>query len=150
MNASTVKPTPLHIEVTLNNEETGAILHINCQSDGKRARWSNLKDKEEGSEQAKRGWLGKLGCLLKVHGNITCEWFHSTVGLTPTCHILQTYSTTHGHIGLQTFLRTTNSLSRSARWMETIILKKITIYMVGPPLPLLCTTLLTIYFRWRA
>lgn len=72
MNMGTVKPTPLPIDVTLNQEETKAILHINCKSDGKRARW--YEDKEEGREWAKRSWLGKLGCLLKVHGNIKCQW----------------------------------------------------------------------------
>jgi len=78
VNMDTMIPPSLHFEATLNQEETGAILHINCQSDGKRAKWS--KDKEEGSEQAKRVWLGKLGCLLKVHGNITCQCqFHSPV-----------------------------------------------------------------------
>ena len=78
MNAGTMKPPPLHIDVTPNQEETGAMLHINCPSDGRRARWSEVK--EEGSEQAKRIWLGKLGCLLKVHGHITCQWFLSPVG----------------------------------------------------------------------
>jgi hypothetical protein len=35
MNMGTTKTPPLSINVTLNQKEDGAILHINCQSDGK-------------------------------------------------------------------------------------------------------------------
>ena len=72
MNNNTMESSPLLIDVTLNQEGDGAILHINCQSDGKAERW--LEDGEEGGIQAKNVWLGKLGCLLKLHGGIECQW----------------------------------------------------------------------------
>ncbi|KAF9790947.1 hypothetical protein BJ322DRAFT_1216507 [Thelephora terrestris] len=59
---------PLPMNITLNQEGNGAILHINCQSDGTKTRWVN--NREEASTQAEKVWLGKLGCLLKLHGNI--------------------------------------------------------------------------------
>jgi len=74
---NTMKYPPLPINVTLNQDGDGAILHINCQSDGKKERWP--EDKEEGSTQAKDLWLGKLGCLLKWHGDIECQWPHLSV-----------------------------------------------------------------------
>jgi len=67
---NTMELPPLPIPVTLNQTGTGAILHINCQSDGQVARW--MVDKEESDGWAKQVWLGKLGCLLKLHGNIKC------------------------------------------------------------------------------
>ena len=42
------------------------------------ARW--MEGKEEGSEGAKQVWLSKLGCLLKLHGNIKCQWPCSPMG----------------------------------------------------------------------
>ena len=38
-----------------------------------------MVDKEEASTQAKNLWLGKLGCLLKLHGGIECQWSHSSM-----------------------------------------------------------------------
>jgi len=35
-----------------------------------------MEDGEEDTAQAKEGWLWKLGCLLKLHGNIECQWPH--------------------------------------------------------------------------
>ena len=73
---------PLPIHVTLNNSRTGAILHINLQSDGKEERW--MEDEQESDPQAKQHWLRKLGCLLKVHGDIECQWPHPPVNTTTT------------------------------------------------------------------
>jgi len=73
-NKSTMELPPLPINVTINQAGTKAILHINCQSDGKVARW--IEDKGEGDAWAKQVWLGKLGCLLKLYGNIECQWPH--------------------------------------------------------------------------
>ena len=76
-NTNTMEGPPLHINVTHNPQENRAILHIDCQSDGKVERW--MKDREEAREEAKNVWLGKLGCLLKIHGRIKCQWPHSSV-----------------------------------------------------------------------
>ena len=70
---------PLPVRITLNQEGTEAILHFNCQSDGRVERW--LEDKEESSDQAKQVWLSKLGCLLRVHWDFECQWFDSPVEL---------------------------------------------------------------------
>ena len=67
---------PLVIEVTPNHEGTGAILHVNSLSDGSSKRWM---EGEEASAQAKQGWLWKLGCLLKIHGNIECQCPHCSM-----------------------------------------------------------------------
>ena len=75
-NKNTMEILPLHINVMHNQDGNGAILHIDCQSDGKVERW--MED-EEASTQAKNLWLGKLGCLLKLHGNIECQWLHSSM-----------------------------------------------------------------------
>jgi len=71
-NKNTMELPPLPIDVTTNQEGNGAIFHIDCQSDGKAERW--IEDEEEVSTQAENLWLGKLGCMLKVHGRIKCEW----------------------------------------------------------------------------
>jgi len=76
-NKNTMELPPLPISVTLNQKSTGAILHINCQSDGKATR--EREDREEGHLQAKQTWLGKLGCLLKIYGEIECQWLHSSM-----------------------------------------------------------------------
>jgi hypothetical protein len=60
----------LTIEVSPSLDETGATLQINCPSDGSSQMWM---EGEEASRQAKQGWLCKLGCLLKIHGNIKCQ-----------------------------------------------------------------------------
>lgn len=65
-----IESPPLKIEVTPSLDKTGAIFHINCQSDGSSQRWTGG---EEASTQAKQSWLWKLGCLLKIHGNIQCQ-----------------------------------------------------------------------------
>jgi len=62
-----MESTPLPIEVTPSHDGTGAILHVNFPSDGTSERWM---EGEEASTQAKQAWLWKLGCLLKIHGNI--------------------------------------------------------------------------------
>lgn len=59
---------PFPINITLNKEGDGAILHANPKSDARASRWA--VDYEESTSQAKQGWLWKLGCLLKLHGNI--------------------------------------------------------------------------------
>lgn len=41
---------------------------MNCDSDARPTRW--MRNHEEADNQAKNIWLGKLGCLLKLHGNI--------------------------------------------------------------------------------
>ena len=74
-NKSTMEPLP--INVSLNQEANGAIFHINCESDGKMERW--IEGGEEASTQAKNLWLGKLGCLLKFHGDIECQWLYSSM-----------------------------------------------------------------------
>jgi hypothetical protein len=68
---------PLHVNATHNEQNDRAILHINCKSDGRMERWRG--DGEEASPQTKRTWLGKLGCMLKIHGNIECQWPHSSM-----------------------------------------------------------------------
>ena len=146
MSAS--KPPP-YIEVSLNQEETEAILYINCQSDGKSTRWSKVK--EEGSEQAKRVWLGKLGCLLKVHGNITCKWFYSPVG-TSTDLLLSpdifnnpwSYRIADFPENYKLFVKERQTEGNSYPQKDH--------YLCGgslpfPNPPLLCTTLLTISFQ---
>lgn len=67
-------------------------------------------------------------------------------GLIPSYCFRQTCSRTHGHIGLQTFLRVTSSLKWNARQKEMTPLQKITIYVVFlfPSFSLPCTTSLTI------
>ena len=79
MNENIAKPLPLPVNITLNQEGNQAILHINCQSDGNKGKW--MKNKEESSEQAKRVWLGKLGCQLVIHQEVECQWFYSSVEL---------------------------------------------------------------------
>jgi hypothetical protein len=75
---------PLLINAIPNHNGTGAILHINFPSDGKEGRW--MEDEEESDAQAKQQWLRKLGCLLKIHGNIECQclWPHLPVNTTTT------------------------------------------------------------------
>lgn len=34
---------------------------------------------EEANTQAKQVWLWKLGCLLKIHGNIECQSLHCSM-----------------------------------------------------------------------
>lgn len=63
------------ITVTLNQERSGAILHINCQSDGNVE--MSPTNQEEGNTDAQKLWLGKLGCMLKIHQGIECQWPHS-------------------------------------------------------------------------
>ena len=63
------------ITVTHNQEKSGAILHINCQSDGSMTRWT--QGKEEAPRNAQKLWLAKLGCMLKVYQGIKCQWPHS-------------------------------------------------------------------------
>ena len=73
-NRDTMESPPLPINATLNQAGDRATLHISCQSDGRVARW--MEDKEEGGGWAKQVWLGKLGCLLKLHRDIECQWLH--------------------------------------------------------------------------
>ena len=61
-----------HISVTHNQQRDGAILQIDCQSDGKAERW--MRNGEEAGTQGKNLWLGKLGCLLKLHQSVEGEW----------------------------------------------------------------------------
>lgn len=70
---------PLTIEVSPSHNRAGAIFHVNCPSDGSSQRWV---EREEASTQAKQGWLWKLGCLLKVHGNIECQNLQHLMGNT--------------------------------------------------------------------
>jgi len=56
------------ITVTHNQERSGAILHINCQSDGSMTKWP--QGKEEEHRDAQKSWLVKLGCMLKVYQGI--------------------------------------------------------------------------------
>ena len=76
---------PLPINITLNQERNRAILHINCQSDATATRW--IGNKEEASTQAEKVWLGKLGCLLKLHGDIEGQWLYplaeTTINILP-------------------------------------------------------------------
>ena len=65
----TTNQSPM-ITGTVNQERTGVILHLNCQSDGTDTRW--IEDGREGSEQAKKEWLSKLGCMLKFNKDIEC------------------------------------------------------------------------------
>ncbi|KAF9788031.1 hypothetical protein BJ322DRAFT_600464 [Thelephora terrestris] len=65
---SNMELPPLPINITHNQEGNGAILHINCQSDATTTRW--MDNREEASIGAQKVWLGKLGCLLKLHGSI--------------------------------------------------------------------------------
>ena len=76
-NKNTMEPPPLPIDVTPNQEGNGAILHIDCPSDGKAERW--MENEEEVSTQTENSWLGKLGCLLKVHGHIECQWLYLSI-----------------------------------------------------------------------
>jgi hypothetical protein len=71
INKDTMETPPLHTSVTLNQEGTGAIFHINCQSDGKRGMW--MMDKEEADEEATKLWLVKLGCQLRAHWSTDCQ-----------------------------------------------------------------------------
>jgi hypothetical protein len=66
------------ITVSLNQQRSGANLHLNCQSDGSVERWPG--DKEEGDMETQKLWLGKLGCMLKAHQRIKCQWPHSCNG----------------------------------------------------------------------
>ena len=72
LTMDTVEPQSLNISTAFNEEGNGAILHINCQSDGKMERWKGYK--EEASSGQKQEWLVKLGALLKLHGRINCQW----------------------------------------------------------------------------
>lgn len=38
-----------------------------------------MVDRQEAGTQAKNLWLWKLGCLLKIHGNIECQWPYSSM-----------------------------------------------------------------------
>ena len=69
---------PFQINITLNQEGNGALLHANPKSDARASRWP--MGYEEAESQAKQVWLGKLGCLLKLHGNIKCQWSSSPRG----------------------------------------------------------------------
>jgi hypothetical protein len=73
---SNMELPPLPINITHNQEGNGAILHINCQSDATATRW--MDNREEASIGAQKVWLGKLGCLLKLHGSIECQWLQPT------------------------------------------------------------------------
>ena len=68
---------PLLINVTHNQQGSGAILHINCPSDGRVEGW--MVSREEANTQTKNLWFGKLGCLLKLHGGIECKWPYSSI-----------------------------------------------------------------------
>ena len=74
LTADKMEPQHLNIDTTLNQERNGAVLHINCQSDGKPRRWMEVG--EEASWEQKMSWLVKLGCLLKLHGRVNCQWPH--------------------------------------------------------------------------
>ena len=38
-----------------------------------------MDNRDEASTQAEKVWLGKLGCLLKLHGKIECQWLHPSM-----------------------------------------------------------------------
>ena len=71
LKMDTMEPQSLNINTTLNEEGNGAILHTNCQSDGKMERWERFREASNGQKQE---WLVKLGALLKLHGKINCQW----------------------------------------------------------------------------
>ena len=71
LKADTMEPQ-LNIDITLDQEQERAIFHINCQSDGKMERW--MEGREEASWEIRLGWFVKLGCLLKLYGNVNCQW----------------------------------------------------------------------------
>lgn len=72
---------PLTVDVTLSQNGKGAIFHVNCPSDGNHEGWM---EGEEASTQAKQIWLWKLGCMLKIHGNIKCQCLHCSMEITTT------------------------------------------------------------------
>lgn len=99
---------PLTVDVTLSQNGKGAIFHVNCPSDGNHEGWM---EGEEASTQAKQIWLWKLGCMLKIHGNIKCQCqFTAQWKLPQPYHFIQIHSTTHGVSHSQTFQKVTNYL----------------------------------------
>jgi hypothetical protein len=38
-----------------------------------------MEEEEESSKQAKQVWLGKLGCMLKLHANIEGQWVYTSM-----------------------------------------------------------------------